>query len=209
MLALDTDTMPGLALSLGLDVAPARLPAGLAEWIEGKGWRLLGKGVGAGFLVDRHAAVGPDGIRYLELGKLPGQVEPAVTVAYRHVMERFRRPGWTLVADLAAGTRQAMFGWARFAPVRVIVADASVKSLITARRLRVVGTHLVANRVRGESDLRAIRGATDLPLLATIPYDDEVAEAERCGRAPIDFAPRSPAVVAAARLTERLEELGS
>ena len=207
MLALDTDTMPGLALSLGLESPPGRLPAEHAQWLEGKGWRLIRKGAGPVALMELHAAVGPDGIRFLEMGKLPGQVEPPVTVAFRHLMEGFRRPGWTLLADLAAGTRQVMFGWARFAPIRLIVADSSVKSLITARRLRVVGTHIVANRVRGRSDLDAVRRATDLPLLAAIPYDELMAEAERRGRAPIDFAPTSPAVLASAELARSLEEL--
>jgi hypothetical protein len=66
-------------------------------------------------LVDRYARIGPDGVGFLELGKLPGQVEPTVTVAFRYVLEGFRRKGWSMIADLAAGTRQPMFGWAGFA----------------------------------------------------------------------------------------------
>lgn len=209
VLALDTDTMPGLAYSIGLGTQEARLPGGLARMVEGKGWRMLRSGTGAGYLVDTYALVGPAGIRFLELGKLPGRVEPTVTVAFRHVMERFRRPGWTVMADLAAGTRQAMFGWARFATIRVVVADSSAKSLITARRLLPVATHIVANRVRGDADLEAIGGATRLPMLAAIPYDEAVAEAERMGIAPIDGAPGAPAVLAAARLAKQLEEMSS
>ena len=204
VLALDVDTVPGLAFSLGTP-RQARLPAGLAERVEGKGWRVV-KGAGAARLVDRYAARGPDGIRYLELGRLPGGVEPTVTVAFRQVVERFRRPGWAVVADLAAGTRQAMFGWAGFAERVLVVVDASARSIVTARRLLPVGTHLVANRVRSETDLEAITGGVPLPLLAVIPYDEELAEAERQGIAPIDFAPRSAAVLAAGRLAARLTE---
>ena len=209
MLALDTDTMPGLAYSLGLGRREARLPSDLARMVEGKGWRMLRAGTGAGHLVDTYALIGPAGIRFLELGKLPGRVEPTVTVAFRHVMEGFRRPGWTVLADLAAGTRQAMFGWARFATIRVVVADSSAKSLMTARRLLPVATHLVANRVRNDADLAAIRAATQLPILAAIPYDEAVAEAERRGIAPFDGAPQAPAVLAAAELATRLEEMSS
>lgn len=210
VLALDTDTMPGLAYSIGIaGLSEARLPAGLAQMVEGKGWRMIRKGSGAGRLVDTYAVVGPSGIRYLELGKLPGRVEPTVTVAFRHVMEGFRRPGWTVLADLAAGTRQAMFGWARFATTRVVVADSSAKSLITARRLLPVATHLVANRVRNADDLEAIKAATPLPLLGVIPYDEAVVEAERRGAAVIDSAPDAPAVRAAAELARRLEEMSS
>lgn len=93
-----------------------RLPAGLAERVDGKTgkrWKVV-KGAGLVHLVTQYAAPASDGVRFLELGKLPGGVEPSVTVAFRHVKERFRRPGWAVVADLAAGTRQAMFGWACF-----------------------------------------------------------------------------------------------
>ena len=207
VLALDVDTMPGLVFSLGASIGEARLPDGLAERIEGKGWRILRKGTGAAYLVDRYAARAPDGVRFLELGKLPERVEPAVTVAFRHVMERFKRPGWDLVADLAAGTRQPMFRWARFAQVVIVVAEPTIKSTLTARRLLPVATHLVASKVRSKSDIEMIRAAVPLPLLEAIPYDAAVAEAERNGLAPIDFAPASPAVKAAGRLAQRLIEV--
>ncbi len=203
VLALDVDTMPGLAVSLGMPPDGARLPTGLAERVEGKGWQVV-KDARPARLVDRYAARAADGIRFLELGKLPGQVEPTVTVAFRHVMERFRRPGWALVADLAAGTRQAMFGWVRFARVVIVVADPSAKSVLTARRLLPMATHLVANKVRAPSDLAAITASVPLPLLGAIPYDETLAEAERRGLAPIDFAPDSPAVRATEELVGRL-----
>lgn len=38
VLALDMDTMPGLALSLGVVAGPAGLPEDLAEQREGAGW---------------------------------------------------------------------------------------------------------------------------------------------------------------------------
>ena len=207
VLALDLDTMPGLGLSLGLDAPRARLPSGLAERVEGKGWQVK-HGVRPATLVDRYAATGPDGIRFLELGKLPHGVEPTVTVAFRHVLERFRRVGWAVVADLAAGTRQPMFGWARFARTVLVVVDPSAKALLTARRLvrAGVGTHLVANNVRDGADLAAIRDAVALPLLGCVPFDPSVIEAERRGQAPIDVAPSAPAVSAMRRLADALAE---
>ena len=205
MLALDVDTMPGMAYSIGLPGAQARLPAGLAERVEGKGW-VVGKGARPARLVDRYSVRGPDGLRLLELGKLPHQVEPSVTVAFRHVMEGFSRPSWDLVADLAAGTRQAMFGWARFATVVLVVVNPSVKSQIGGRRLAKVGTHLVASGVRDPSDVRQIEASVGLPLIASIPYDESLAEADRRGLAPIDFAPRSPGVKAVMELAARLIE---
>lgn len=205
VLAMDVDTMPGLGLSLGLGHDFAHLPGGLAERVEGQGWRVK-PGLRPSALVDRYARRGADGIEFLALGKLPDDVEPAVSVAFRYVLERFRRPRWALVADLAAGTRQPMYGWAKFARTVIVVADPSAKSQLTARRLvrGGVGTHLLANKVRDQADVDAIRAAVSLPLLGVVPYDADVAEAERSGKAPIDTAPESPGIQAVRYLAGRL-----
>lgn len=209
VLALDVDTAPGLAMSLGVSIDEGRLPPQLAELIEGKRgryWKMV-KGAGPARLVDRFSVPVSDGVRFLELGKLPDRVEPSVSVAFRSVMERFRRPGWTLVADLAAGTRQPMFGWADFAAVRIVVVEPSSKSILTARRLLPVATHLVANKVGSPRELELITAAISLPLLGVIPYDNDIVEADHQGVAPIDFSVHSSAVEAAAELATRLGEL--
>jgi CO dehydrogenase maturation factor len=210
VLAMDIDTMAGLALSLGLGSGGARLPAGLAERVEGKGWHVK-PGSRPSRLVDRYALIGPDGVGFLELGKLPGHVEPTVTVAFRYVLERFRRRGRSIVADLAAGTRQPMFGWARFARTVLVVADSSSKSTLTARRLAKagIGTHLVANKVQSPADLAAIEAAVPLPLLGWIPFDPAFADAEAHGRAAIDAVPHGPAVCAVAAVATRLRALAA
>lgn len=208
VLALDMDTAPGLGISLGAPPVPARLPLGLARVVQGKRRRYwkIAKGAGAAHLVDTHGVTAPDGVRLLELGKLPDHVKPETTVVFRHVVERFRRPGWAMVADLAAGTRQPVYGWSNFAPIRVAVIEPSAKGLITARRLGSVATHLLVNKVRSDADVERARSAVALPLIAAIPYDDRLAEAERRGLAPIDFAPDSPAVEAVGELVTWLEE---
>jgi len=209
VLALDVDTVPGLAISVGAPMDEGRLPSGLAEVVEGKRgrrWKMV-TGAGAVHLVDRYAIPVADGVRFLALGKLPGGVEPSVSVAFRHVMERFGRRGWVMVADLAAGTRQPMFGWAGFATVRAIVVEPSRKSVLTARRLAPVATHLVVNKVQSEADVEMVTRAVPLSLLGVIPYDESMAEAERQGSAPIDCAPQSAGVEAIAELAGRLEEM--
>ncbi|MDQ6713496.1 MAG: hypothetical protein M3Z28_09975, partial [Candidatus Dormibacteraeota bacterium] len=133
VLALDVDPLPGLAFSVGLGQIPeAGLPEGLAERREGSGW-VLKEDVSAEELVDRYAVAGPDGIRFLQLGKMPQRVRPGSTVAFRHVIESFHRPGWSVVGDLSAGTRQAFAGWASFATRLAIVAEPSAAGLLTAR----------------------------------------------------------------------------
>lgn len=232
VLALDVDTLPGLALSLGLPpgaVGDAGLPEDLAERQPERGWALRA-GVEVAALVDGHAAIGPDGVRFLQLGKLPSHVKPGSTVAFRAVLEGFRDEGWTLVGDLAAGTRQPFFGWSDFAEVVLVVVAPSAKAVLSARRLAklaqrpakeevpdghdvaeqrpIVG--VVANKVRSARDLDCIEGTLvgpALPLLAAVPYDEDLAAAERLGLAPLDSAPAAPAVAAITELAARLEHL--
>jgi CO dehydrogenase maturation factor len=116
-----------------------------------------------------------------------------------------------MVADLAAGTRQPMYGWASFARTVLVVADPSSKSTLTARRLvkAGIGTHLVANKVQTRADVASIEAAVALPLLGWVPFDRALAEAEAHGQAPIDIAPDGPAVQAVGELTTRLLEVAA
>jgi CO dehydrogenase maturation factor len=116
-----------------------------------------------------------------------------------------------MIADLAAGTRQPMFGWANFARTVLVVADPSSKSILTARRLvrAGVGTYLVANKIQHPADLAAVEAGVPLPLLGWVPDDARLAAAEAQGRAPIDAAPDSPAVRAISDLTTRLLEVAA
>ncbi len=100
VLALDVDTMPGLAQSIGMSPAQAgaaRLPEAVGERQEGRGW-LLKDGVEVRDLVDKYAKSGPDGLKYLQLGKLAGRVKQGSTTAFRAVLNQFRVAGWHSVA---------------------------------------------------------------------------------------------------------------
>jgi CO dehydrogenase maturation factor len=214
VLALDVDTLPGLAFSLGLGpVGDAGLPPELAERQEGKGW-VLREEASAEALVDRYALDAPDGIRFLQLGKLPGHVRPGSVVAFRHVVEGFRLPGWSVVGDLAAGTRQGFGGWAAFAELIGIVVEPTSAALLSARRLaalvpEVPGSRagLILNKSRGDGGIRARLAGVGLPIWGEIPYDPDLAAAEREGLAPIDRAAGSPGVLAITRLAGELKEL--
>jgi CO dehydrogenase maturation factor len=213
VLALDVDTMPGLAFSLGVPLRDEGLPEGLGERQEGRGW-VVRDGVTAEELVERYAVPAPDGVRFLQLGKLPERVKPGSTTAFRHVLEEFRADGWSLVGDLAGGTRQPFFGWADFAQVIAVVVEPSAKSLLAARRLAGLGgtvdgatVGLVANKLGGTDDPRSIGAGVDLPLLGAVPYDEALAAADRAGWAPVDAAPDSPAIAAVEALASTLEEV--
>lgn len=206
VLALDFDTVPGLAYTIGLrDVPSHGLPEELSVRRKKGGWRLA-RPIAASTLVTRYALHAPDGIRFLQLGKLPGAVKPGANFAFRHVATTFKRRGWSLVGDFAAGTRQPFFGWASFAAALIVVVEPSQAAIVSARRLRglresIPGAAIgaVLSKIRTpqqEDELRRQMEQIDLPIWGVVPYDVGVAQADRYGRALIDVAPDSPAVAA-------------
>ena len=95
------------------------------------------------------------------------------------------------------------------ADVVLAVADPTAKAIDVTRRVVEVGSGraeviVVANRVRGERDLEAVRAAAGSHELAAVPEDAAVTRAERDGRAPIDVDPGAAAVLAVGRLARRL-----
>ena len=210
VLALDIDTMPGLALSLGANAGPQGLPEELAEEKPGLGW-VLREAIPAMDLVTRYSVAAPDGVRLLTLGKLPGHLTPGSSAVFRHVVRTFEEPGWSMIADLPAGVRQPSFGWADFAEVVVIVVEPTAKSQLTAQRVgRIVANSkarvgVVVSKWRPGDDALAIAASLSLPLFGVVPYDDEVRAAESAGMAPLDAVPNAAAVKAVERLLASLE----
>lgn len=222
VLAIDSDPMPGLAFSLGLRVDDAPIPdEAVQERAEGEqGPRFhLRPGLSAGEAVERYAALGPDGVRFLQFGKLRG---PAWGLArsqsaFRQIVAELGEDMWSIVGDLPGGTRQPFFGWGSFARTVLVVVEPTAKSLLSARRLarlalgdpppqRLVA---VANKVRETGDVDLVARRSGLEVVAAIPWDEALGTAERRGLAPIDAAPDSPAVVAVTSLVDRLEREGS
>jgi CO dehydrogenase maturation factor len=217
VLALDSDTLPGLALSLGAD-APAEPPLEqAAERGEDGRWRLR-KGIGPVRAVERYATPAPDGVLLLQIGKSgPEGLAPVMgsVNAFYRVVHRLRGASafrdWAIVGDLPAGPRQTAFDWAPYARIFVVVVEPTWKSALTTRRIiriararRSVDVVAVANKVTGSGELRRLERLVGEPAAAAIPVDDAVEEAERLGVALLDHAPACPAVRAIERLVDEL-----
>lgn len=218
VLALDSDLLPGLSFSLGSGPDPAKPPLlDAAEKDENGRWRLK-RGVGPVRAVQRYATEAPDGIRLLQAGKTPREgLEPimgSVNAFYKVV---HRLPGaqafrdWAIVGDLPAGPRQTAFGWAPYASAFVVVVQPGAQSALTARRVARIArlregaeVVFVANRVTGRRDVRYVEKLIGEPVVAAVPADEGVTEAERLGVAAIDHAPGSAAVAAIERLVAAL-----
>ena len=222
VLALDSDLLPGLSISIGSGPDPVEPPLNAAaERDENNRWRLK-RGIGPVRAVQRYSTPAPDGIRLLQLGKSPkegiGPIMPSVNAFYK-VVHRLPEAGtfrdWTLLGDLPAGPRQAAFDWAPYAEIFVVVVQPGSQSGLTARRVariarmrRDAQAVFVVNRVKSDDDVELVERMVGEPVFATVPADEEVAYAERAGIAPIDHAPDAPAVQAIGDLIGKLARLG-
>lgn len=218
VLAVDSDPMPGLSLSLGVPSTDAGIPDEAVEerpdGEDGARYRLRA-GLGATAAVERYALHGPDGVRVLQYGKLRGHVGPYARSqhAFSQICKELPEGAWTMVGDLPGGTRQAFFGWASWARVLVVVAEPTAKGILSARRLaglrdmagapRVVA---VANKAREPDDAGRLAQATGLEVVGAVPYDEAVVAAERGGRALVEAAEGSDALAAVRSVAARLEE---
>ena len=221
VLAIDSDPLPGLAYSLGLAIEhsppiPEDAVIERKEGEEGPRWR-LSPDVDPAVAVEEWSVEAPDGVRFLQFGKIKSDPRALwrSQMAFRFVVNKLPAGRWNVIGDLPGGTRQAFTGWGSWASTVCIVVEPTAKSLLSGRRLanmanldpdapkRVVA---VASKVREDDDVEMIAKGTGLEVIAAIPWDEELAEAERRQLAPIDFAPDSPAVRAVESLVERLSE---
>jgi CO dehydrogenase maturation factor len=215
VLALDTDTMPGLALSLGAEsVSSPPLTEAVEE--EDGCWRLK-PGIDPVEAVKRFARPAPDGVRVLEVGdQFPGgkpPITPSVHAFYQVIHglpEAVELQDWTMIGDHPAGPRQTTHDWAPYADTLLVATEPTWKSALTARRLvdladaREATVLPVATKVTGPDDVERVERILGRPVAATVPADDAVAEADRLGVALIDHAPASPAAQAIESLVDSL-----
>ncbi|CAN5690544.1 carbon monoxide dehydrogenase accessory protein CooC [soil metagenome] len=218
VLALDSDPMPGLALSLGLGPVTTAMLAEAAEKDADGRWRLK-KGVGAARAVQRHSLLAPDGVRLLQFGKpssegmapLMGSLNAFYQVAHRLARGDVLRD-WVITGDLPAGPRQAAFNWAPYAKTFLVVVEPTWQSILSARRIgRIaragegVTTLFIANKVRSTSDVAFVAEHLRDAVWASVPADDAVRDADRRGVALLDHVSTSPAIAALEDLAEELE----
>jgi CO dehydrogenase maturation factor len=219
VLALDSDTLPGLSISLGAGV-PDEVPLNAAAERNEKGrWRLV-KGVGAARAVQRYATDAPDGVRVLQIGKTDRRgLEPnrASHQAFYQVIHRLDRvrslDDWVILGDLPAGPRQTAYDWAPYAQRYLLVVEPTWQSMLTARRIvRIASTmrddrtfSLIVNKVTGDADAERVHDFLGVPLLGVVPADDAVRACERAGVALLDAAPDAPATRAIEELAAQLD----
>jgi len=106
--------------------------------------------------------------------------------------------------DMEASVEHMSRGTVRHVDALLIVVEPYYRALETAGRIAPLARGLgipriygVANKLRSPQDEEAVRAYCrnhDLELIATIPFDENVIEADRSGRAIIDYDVTSPIV---------------
>jgi CO dehydrogenase maturation factor len=121
---------------------------------------------------------------------------------------------YDIVVDMEAGLEHLSRGTGKHVSRFLAVVEPYYRSMETARRvadlagelgIRTVGA--VLNKVRNEADREAITAycaSHHMTIVGEIPYDADLADAERAGRPPLDYSPDSPSVSAMRRLTADL-----
>ncbi len=127
-------------------------------------------------------------------------------------------PDEVCILDTEASPEHLTRGTAKYADMMISVVEPYYKSLETGRRMALLARDLglervglIANKVRDDADLAAVRefsAAHDLEVVGVVPYDDAMPAAERASAAPLDFAPDSPAVHAIGEIATSLAANG-
>ncbi len=221
VLAIDSDPLPGLALSLGLDIDDdVRIPdEAVRERREGErgGRYRLVDDLNVVDAIRTWSVEAPDGVRFLQFGKVNGQAESGQRLwksqmAFRQITQQLPADEWHVVGDLPGGTRQAFTGWGGFAKTALIVVEPTAHGVLSAKRLaRMVALEhgpdrvfAIANKCRRPDDAEFVAERTELDVVGAVPWDEAFADAERARRAPIDDAPDSAAVREVESLVNRV-----
>ena len=127
-----------------------------------------------------------------------------------------QRPKDITIVDMEASIEHLTRGTVRNVDALLVVAEPYYRSLETAGRLVPLAHELglervwvVANKLRNPRDEEAVRtycAGHGLEMIAAVPFDEAIVEADQEGRALIDHRSSAPAVLAVAGLARTLRE---
>jgi len=116
--------------------------------------------------------------------------------------------------DMEAGVEHMGRGTARRVDTMLIVADSSLKSLETAKKIYGLATEagiknafVVGNKVRDSSEEELIQrfaAKNKISILEMVPHDETILKADREGEAPLKYAEVSKGTAAIQRIGEKL-----
>lgn len=119
------------------------------------------------------------------------------------------------ITDMEASIEHMSRGTIRHVDAMLLVTEPYFRSLETVGRMAPLAEELgiehvwaVANKVRGARDEEIIRSYCadhGVELAAVVPWDEGIQEADREGRALMDYDPEAPAVAAVGGIADLVE----
>lgn len=224
VLAIDSDPNPNLGMALGVGApeltALHSLPRSiLKQRTDASGeTQVIGLAEPIETITAEYGVTAPDGVELLMNVQLEHGGEGClcgehITVRdmLGHLVEQAQH---LTIVDMEASVEHMGRGTPRYADVLLIVTEPYYRSLETTGRLaplaRDIGIkhlYVVANKVRGQRDEDAIRrycSERGLEIIAVLPFDEEVLEAEQAGSPVLDAGPSSAYVTEVEQLLEKL-----
>jgi CO dehydrogenase maturation factor len=223
VLALDADSNPNLAICLGLPQESSgqltAVPTNLGEWRTDENDRAyVHITIPIPQLKEQYGISAPDNVTLLTMGNVDHAGVGCRCSAHapaRGIMGHFWQDEESvIVTDMEAGLEHMGRGTTEHADALLIVVEPYYRALEAGQRIQKLALDLgipriyaVANKIRTAEDQTAVKcycERYDLPVLASVPYDEQLITAERNGRTILDTNPDNPFVQAINQLATRL-----
>jgi CO dehydrogenase maturation factor len=220
VLAIDGDSNPNLALTLGIPAdrmnSVPTLPRDLLR--RGEDGPELTKSLDE--VRSSHSLEGPDGTTLLVMAH-PAPEEAGtgclcgMHATVRTLIDQVSEENQDVtILDTEASPEHLTRGTAKYADAMLTVVEPYYKSLETGRRMAALANDLgldrvvlIANKIRNEREREAVdefAAKHGLEVLGCVPFDERLGEAERAEQAPLDFDAEMPAVAAIDELAVRV-----
>ena len=227
VLAIDGDPNPNLGHVLGIHESDANTPplsTSLMDIVEEMGGKKYVKlNTPLPEIIDTYGLKAKDNVTLLAVG----QPDHAGTgcmcglhITVREIVHAALEQGEQItVLDLEASLEQMKRGTSRYVDTLLCIIEPYYRSMEAAARFYRLGKELeikkiiaVANKVKNKEDEDAILQfckQVDLPVVAIIPYDAVLADADKPGSFDLDEIRNSPAIEAIKQLAKKLMTVSS
>ncbi len=222
VLAIDGDPNPNLALTLGVNpeaAMPKPLTSKLLKIFEkedGKKYARLDAPLSA--VMAEYGIQTEQNVTLLAVGQPEHAGTGCMCGTHTTVREiihtALEESEQVTLLDLEASLEQMKRGTSKYVDVLLCVVEPYYRSMEAVARFQRLGIELeisnivaVANKVKNSDDEAAIRefcAKTDLPVIAVIPYDPIVSEADKGGSLNLNATDNSPALKAINLLADEL-----
>jgi CO dehydrogenase maturation factor len=205
-IAIDADSSPNLALTLGLSLEEARKIVPITENKE-----LVESKTSTGYsgvyrlsftvndIVREYSVITPFGVNLIVMGTVRSMgsgcmcaPNAVIRALLRHLIVDRNE---AIVLDLEAGVEHIGRGTARQVDALLIIADSNLKSLEIAKHIHDLAAnagmkrlYLIGNRIMNETQELAVTSFAEkngLSTLTFIPFDEKVTEADMYGETPL------------------------